>query len=118
MSRRAVFPTPRPWYLKSGRSDDGAPVVYLFAANGHILGEIMQTEDARAIVAAVNARGTAKLVPVRIEVAALRHGKPIFLWVNGFKVITPSGAEIQPYMRSREAREFCRSHGWAIEVKS
>ncbi len=57
----------------------------------------------------------AQLVPVRIERPAFRNGKPSYIWRPGMKVITPEGAEIQPYMATREARAFCKAEGWQVQ---
>lgn len=55
---------------------------------------------------------TATLIPTQMEVGCTRHGKPSYRWVPALKVITPDGKEIQPYMRIREARAFCKAQGW------
>ncbi len=56
----------------------------------------------------------AKLVPVQVEVVSNVRGKPRWRWVDGFKVVTPSGLEVLPHMRKREARRYCRENGWAV----
>jgi hypothetical protein len=57
---------------------------------------------------------TATLVPTLMEGKA--HGRT-HQWVEGFMVVNPQGRELQPYMRKREARRFCKSQGWAAQVK-
>jgi hypothetical protein len=57
-------------------------------------------------------RPIAALVPVRIEVASPCRGRPGYRWADGFKVITPAGHEIQPWMTKREARAFCKARRW------
>lgn len=59
----------------------------------------------------MNDLAVATLVPVLMEVPRGRK----YAWVEGFKVVTPTGSEIQPYMRKREARAFCRERGWAAK---
>ena len=57
----------------------------------------------------------AKLISVRIEVpqkSRRRHGVGSYKWIDGFKVITPEGMELQPYMRKREAVSHCKERGW------
>lgn len=54
----------------------------------------------------------AKLIPVQIEVPAGRS----YRWVEGFKVVTPEGKELQPHMRKRAAQQFCKTQGWNYKV--
>jgi hypothetical protein len=56
----------------------------------------------------------ATLVPVRLEVPCVRDRRPSYRWVDGYKVIAPNGAEIQPYMQCHEARAFCLEQRWQV----
>lgn len=65
---------------------------------------------------AVMSRPIAILRPVRMEIPAPCNGRPGYAWVEGFEVTAPNGP-LAPYMRKREARAYCRDHGWAVEVR-
>lgn len=54
--------------------------------------------------------GTAKLRRVMMEVGT---GKPGYKWVEGYEVTQPNGRALQPYMRKREAKKFCKAQGWS-----
>jgi hypothetical protein len=54
----------------------------------------------------------ASLIPVSMEIASGQS----YRWVDGFKVINPKGHELQPYMRKREARAFCKAQGWKPSI--
>lgn len=70
----------------------------------------MKSSSSRRI--ATSSLTTAKLIPVRMDVPRLIRGRPGYSVVDGFKIVTPNGAEIQPYMRKQAARNFCRELGW------
>lgn len=57
-------------------------------------------------------RPVATLVPVKIEVEQWRLGVCSYRWTEGRKIISPTGREIQPHMRLRDARAYCRRQGW------
>ena len=62
---------------------------------------------------------TALLIPVERERG---YGKNPFEWIPCFKVITPEGNEIQPYMRKgtnrfeQSAKEYCKAQGWKTKI--
>lgn len=55
----------------------------------------------------------AMLVPTRVEVAAKGGG---YKWVDGYRIISPEGKEILPYMRKAAAKRYCKSAGWSWQV--
>ena len=69
---------------------------------------------------------TATLVREQMEVGSPRRRysklmgwwyQPSYRWVACFKVITPEGHELQPWMRIREAYAYCRQMGWKWVIK-
>lgn len=61
----------------------------------------------------------ATLRPVMVEVvrpAGRARRRASYAWVHGYEVIAPDGRPHAPYMRRREARDYCRSKGWRPEV--
>lgn len=92
---------------------------------GNLVSELKECEPLMAATqltfvvsreAAVEQERKAKLVPVKMEVPRPSHGKPGYAWVDGFKVVTPEGSELQPYMRVNEAKRFCKDQGWSYEI--
>jgi hypothetical protein len=60
----------------------------------------------------------AKLIPVRMEIGGMSHGKPSYRFVDGLQIRQPNGLLLFPYMRIREAKRYCKEQGWAYEEVS
>lgn len=95
-------------YASSFRRSDGK--VCIQVANYRVEEILAAAQGEQAMTKAT--QPIAKLVPVRIEVAAPRRGRPGYRWADGFKVVTPAGHELQPWMTKREARKFCKDRRW------
>lgn len=54
----------------------------------------------------------ATLFPVLIEARNTRSIR----WVQGYKITSPDGKELQPFMRRRAAKAFCKAQGWAYFI--
>lgn len=62
----------------------------------------------------------ALLYPIMIE--SYSPSKKQFIWVQGYKVVSPEGEELQPYMRKvsthyeSSASVFCKEKGWSYKI--